>query len=285
MSVTLRGFTPADLPEGGRVLFEAFRSISDHHRFERDFPSAEVGAAVLGMMSGNPGYWCVAAEQDGRLVGSNMLDERAVVHGIGPISVDPAVQNRGLGRQLMQAVLNRSASRGAPGVRLLQAAYHNRSMCLYTSLGFRVREPISVLQGPALALAVPGCTVRAAAAADVPACRQLCAEVHGFDRGQELLDAIGAGTAMVVERGGAITGYTTGVAFLAHSVGRTNEDLMALIGAAPAFQGPGFLLPTRNHALFSWCLAQGLRLVMQMTLMTIGLYSEPDGAWLPSVSF
>jgi hypothetical protein len=26
-----------------------------------------------------------------------------------------------------------------------------------------------------------------------------------------------------------------------------------------------------------------LRLVMQMTLMTLGLYNEPDGAYLPSV--
>jgi hypothetical protein len=60
---------------------------------------------------------------------------------------------------------------------------------------------------------------------------------------------------------------------------------MALIGAAPAFDGPGFLLPTRNHEVFAWCLEHKLRLVMQMTLMTIGLYSEPLGAWMPSVLY
>jgi hypothetical protein len=46
---------------------------------------------------------------------------------------------------------------------------------------------------------------------------------------------------------------------------------------------PGFLLPTRNHEVFAWCLESELKLVMQMTLMSIGLYNEPAGAWLPSI--
>jgi hypothetical protein len=50
-----------------------------------------------------------------------------------------------------------------------------------------------------------------------------------------------------------------------------------------AFQGPGFLLPPRNHEVFAWCLDSELKLVMQMTLMSIGLYNEPAGAWLPSI--
>ena len=60
---------------------------------------------------------------------------------------------------------------------------------------------------------------------------------------------------------------------------------MALIAAAPSFPGTGCLLPTRNLELFAWCLASGLRLVEQMTLMTIGLYNEPDGAWLSSILY
>ena len=82
-----------------------------------------------------------------------------------------------------------------------------------------------------------------------------------------------------------ITGYTTGLAFFAHSVAKTSQGLVALIGAAREFGGPGFLLPTRNHEVFTWCLKGGLRLVYQMTLMTIGLYNEPTGAYLPSVLY
>ena len=98
-------------------------------------------------------------------------------------------------------------------------------------------------------------------------------------------DAISHGAGSVVERAGRITGYTTEVAFFGHAVGETNDDLKALIGAAPAFGGPGFLLPSRNAELFRWCLEHKLRMVQEMTLMTMGLYNEPQGAYLPSILY
>jgi hypothetical protein len=148
-----------------------------------------------------------------------------------------------------------------------------------------VREPLSVLQGPPLNTTFAGYDVRPATEADIAACNNLCRRVHGFDRSVELRDAIAAHTAMVADHLGQITAYATGVAFSGHAVAATNQDLKALIGAAPAFLGPGFLLPTRNHEVFAWCLDNGLRLVMQMTLMTIGLYNEPAGAYLPSILY
>ena len=75
------------------------------------------------------------------------------------------------------------------------------------------------------------------------------------------------------------------IGFFGHAVGETNDDLKALIGAANGFEGPGFLLPTRNGELLRWCLETGLRVVQPMTLMTIGLYNEPAGAFLPSVLY
>src|SRR5437870_13520815 len=185
----------------------------------------------------------------------------------------------------MQHVLERVTQRRFPGVRLVQAAYHNRSLSLYTKLGFVAREPLSTIQGSSLAVQIPGYTVRPATEGDLAACNQVCLKVHGHDRSGELLDAIGQGTATVVEHGGRITGYATAVAFFGHAVGETNEELKALIGAAPAFLGPGFLLPTRNGELFRWCLEQGLRVVQPMTLMSVGLYNEPAGAFLASVLY
>jgi hypothetical protein len=88
-----------------------------------------------------------------------------------------------------------------------------------------------------------------------------------------------------VEHENRVTGYATDLAFFAHAVGETNTDMMALIGAAPAFGGPGILVPLRNGALFQWCLGHGLRVMQVMTLMTIGLYNEPAGAYLPSVLY
>ncbi len=60
---------------------------------------------------------------------------------------------------------------------------------------------------------------------------------------------------------------------------------MTQIAAAPAIAGPGLLLPMRNTALFRWCLAQDLRVVQPMTLMGLGEYREPKGAFLPSVLY
>ena len=285
MNVTLRPGTREDAPRCGAICYDAFKAIAAQHNFPPDFPSPAAAVEVLSMLLGHPGFYGVVAEMDGRIVGSNFLDERSPVAGLGPITVDPAVQDRAVGRQLMQHLLDRAAQRGMPGVRLIQAAYHNRSLSLYARLGFAAREPVSTMQGAPLSLPVPGYTVRAATERDVEACNQLCVRVHGHDRGGELRDAVQQGTATVVEHGGRITGYATTIAFFGHAVGETNEELKALIGAAREFAGPGFLLPTRNAEMFRWCLDRGLRVVQPMTLMTVGLYNEPAGGYLPSILY
>jgi hypothetical protein len=109
--------------------------------------------------------------------------------------------------------------------------------------------------------------------------------VDGHDRRGEITHAIVDGIATVVEHGGRITGYATGLGFFGHAVGRTNEELKALIGAAPAFTGPGFLLPTRNTELLQWCLHHGLQIIQPMTLMSLGLYQKPAGSFLPSILY
>jgi predicted N-acetyltransferase YhbS len=288
--LSLRPGTPGDATACGRICYEAFRTIAEAHGFPPDFPSPELAAQVLGDLLAHPRFYSVVAEADGRIVGSNFLDERSVIAGLGPITVDPAAQNAGIGRRLMLAALERAKTRRSPGVRLLQAAYHNRSLSLYTTLGFSVREPVVTLQGRPLVEAVPGYAVRPASEGDLEACNRVCIAAHGHDRSGELLDAIRGGSARgseprVVEHAGRITGYTTGIAFFAHSVGETNEDLKALIAAAREFGGPGFLLPARNTELYRWSLAHGLKVVQVMTLMSLGLYTEPAGAYLPSVLY
>jgi hypothetical protein len=178
-----------------------------------------------------------------------MSDPR--VAGLGPITVDPSIQDRGVGRKLMEAVLVRARERNFPGVRLLQSAFHNRSLALYSRLGFDAREPVSVVQGPPLRKRIEGCSVRPARAPDLEDCNRLCMQVYGHDRGGELADAIKGGTAVVVERHERITGYTTVLAFFGHAVGETNLDLQALIVSAEAFGGPGIIVPTRNSDPFS----------------------------------
>ena len=283
-SLVVRRATAADAEVCGRICYEAFGTLSTRHNFPSDFPAPEIPVAVLSTMFSHPGFFCVVAELNGKLIGSNCLDERTPIAGVGPISIDPAEQNRAAGRQLMEAVIARASERKFAGIRLVQAAYHNRSLSLYAKLGFVVREPLACMQGPAIQKTVPGYRVRAAQAGDLAACNDLCLRVHGHDRGGELSDGIQQGTAVVAESEGRVRAYASSLGFFGHAVGENNEDLQALIGASE-LRGPGILVPTRNAALFRWCLENGLRVVQPLTLMTIGLYNEPAGAYLPSILF
>jgi predicted N-acetyltransferase YhbS len=284
-AVVIRRATPDDAAVCGRIGFEAFATLANKHNFPPDFPTPEHAAHVLSMMFSHPSFFCVVAERDGKVVGSNCLDERTPIAGVGPITIDPGAQNRSVGRQLMQAVMTRATERKFAGVRLVQAAYHNRSLSLYAKLGFVVREPLACMQGTAIQKTPLGYRVRPAEPSDLATCNDLCVRVHGHDRGGEVNDAIQQGTAVVAESEGRIRAYASSVAFFGHAVGEANRDLQALISAATEFQGPGILVPTRNAGLFRWCLESGLRVVQLMTLMTTGLYNEPAGAYLPSILF
>jgi predicted N-acetyltransferase YhbS len=285
MDVMIREGTPADAEVCGEICYNAFKRISEAHGFVPDFPSPEVAIDVLRRMLGDPNFHAVVAEVDGRIVGSNFLDERNTIGGVGPITVDPTVQNRAIGRRLMDAVHERAAHKNFAGVRLIQAGFHTRSLSLYTKLGYNVREHLACMQGRPLGVSREGHVVRAATEADIVNCNTLCQHVHGHDRGGELRDAVARRSATVVEHDGRITGYATIIGFFGHAVGETNNDLKALIGRAQEFAGPGFLLPTRNGELFRWCLSNGLQITQPMTLMSKGLYNEPAGAFLPSILY
>jgi predicted N-acetyltransferase YhbS len=281
----IREATAEDADSCGRIFYDAFESIAARHNHPVEAGSPEFTRSLVGQMLQNDGYSGLVAERGGEVLGSAFIDERSIIAGIGPVSVDPGAQDAGVGRALMEAALERERSRQAAGVRLVQTAYHYRSLALYLKLGFAVRETLSVVAGTPPAQSFPGLSVRVAAPDDVAACGELCTRVHGHERNGELRDAIAAGSARVVERPGRIGGYATGFGYGWHAVAETNEDLMALIASAEGFMGLGVLVPSRNSELLRWCLEQGLQIVQQSTLMTIGLYNEPEGAYLPSILF
>ena len=286
-----------DADKVGKIIFEAFSAVADKHSFPPDFPSVDVARGLASSLLSNPRFYSIVAEDNtsngsedkNSIVGSNFLDERSnIVAGVGPLTIDPKYQNKGTGRQLMINVLERAKNKNFPAIRLLQASYHSRSLALYATLGFEVREPISNMQGKPIQEAIPGRSVRAATESDIESCNTICKTVHGHDRNGELQDSIKQGSAKVVLHENKITGYTCGLTFFNHSVGLTNDDLKALISSATnddSYGGPGILIPSRNTQLFRWCLNNGLRLVQQLTLMTIGLYNEPAGSYMPSILY
>ena len=285
LTLKLRASNPEDAQACGKICYEAFKNISEQHNLLSSFPAIDAACDLMSRLFTRSDIYAVIAEMGGQIVGSNFLWEEKIVAGIGPITVAPNMQNAAVGRHLMAAVLDRAGQQGFTSVRLVQAAYNNRSLALYTKLGFDVREPLVSIQGQALGLELPGYPVRLASTDDLADCNRLCQQVHGFDRDRDLSLAIRQGTATVVEHDNTIAGYATSIGFFGHAVGKSNEDLKALIGAATSFTGQGFLLPTRNSQLFRWCLQQGLRVVEPMTLMSFGGYDRPTGAFLPSILF
>jgi len=203
MKLNMRRATREDAPVLGRINYDAFKKIADEHGFPPDFASVEDAVGAVAALASNPGIYSVVAEADGKIAGSNFMDERNPIAGIGPISVDPSVQNQTIGRHLMDNVLERVRGRNFAGVRLVQTAYHNRSLCLYTKLGFETREPLSVMQGKPLNLKMPGYAVRRATESDLEACNRLCMRVHGHHRGGEVHDAIRGGHATLSSGWGA----------------------------------------------------------------------------------
>ena len=283
---TLREVEPSDAEACARICFDAFGGFHDHHRFPRDFPVPEAAAQLMGMFIPHPSIWGVVAETDGKVVGSNFLDERDPIRGVGPITVDPEAQEAGIGRRLMMAVIERGE--GAPGIRLLQDSFNMRSLSLYESLGFDVKEPVAVMSGKPRSAPAEGIDVRPLDEGDLEQCEALCARIHGFERTNELRDAIQGMAPFVAVRDGRVTAYASSVTFwpLNHGVAESDEDMQALLlGASAALEEPIALLVPLRSDLFRWCLAEGLRLVKPMNLMALGEYKEPQGSWFPSVLY
>ena len=285
----LREATPADAADCGRIIYEAFRDVAERHGFPPDFPSVEVATELAESFIAHPSIFAVVAEaEDGAVIGSNFLDERDAVRGIGPITVDLAVQGAGVGRRLMEAVLERGHD--AATIQLQQDAYNARSLALYAALGFDVKHPTALLAGTPAEPLEPGYAVRRMESGDLDASDALCAAAHGHDRAVALRDALRDLDPHVAVRGRRVVAYasTLSVWPLAHAAAETPRDLRALIAGYAAATGAPvqMLVPTRHAELLRWCLSQGLRVVKPMNLMARGEYREPlEGRWIPSVLY
>ena len=286
MSIKLRTPVESDAPAIAKIIFDAFAGIANAHNFPLDFPSLDHAIHLTSAFIVMPGIFGVVAEENGTVLGSNFLDERNPIAGVGPITVDPTHQGRGVGRMLMNAVIERRKS--SRGVRLVQDAFNTTSMSLYASLGFEAREPLALMRGRCKS-AKTSSSLRPMTENDLPACAALCERAHGFSRAGELKDAIKMFRPHVFERAGRIVAYASSpwMWFLNHGVAETESDMREmLIALSAASNDPMMMLvPIREATLFRWLLAEKMQVLKPMNLMTLGFYQEPASCWYPSVSF
>ena len=86
-------------------------------------------------------------------------------------------------------------------------------------------------------------------------------------------------------RKGRVTGYATDIGFFGHAVAETTEDLKALDVRAETISGPGLSRAGTQLRALTLVSRAGAQIVQPMTLMSIGDYHDPQGAFLPSVLY
>jgi ribosomal protein S18 acetylase RimI-like enzyme len=283
MTTELRQARAEDIPELGRICYEAFKDLSDRHGFPTDFATLEFAQQVVGMLVSQEQVHSIAAYDGDTAKGSNFINMWGDVASIGPISVDIAAQGEGLGRQLMDDVIAAARGQGHDMIRLCQDSFNMQSLALYTAMGFDTQEPLAYLELAADGAPDPG--FRPATASNFDQMDELCQSIYRVSRRGEYEVFSALGFPMFVLDRGHITGYQIGSA-LGHGVAETTDDMLALFAGYGANAPEAHVfVPIRNGDLYRGALAAGHRNIKVMNLMSLGPYEEPQGTYAPSVMF
>ena len=283
MTVELRRAEAADVPELGRICYEAFKGIAEKHGFESDFSSVEFAQQVIGMLMQQEDIYSIAAFDGGAAKGSNFMEMWDEVAGVGPVSVDVSTQGEGIGRRLVEEGIAQARKQGFEMVRLTQESFNMQSLALYASMGFDTKEPLAYMALDGSQLVDEA--FRPATVDDLPAMDELCRSVYGVSRTGECAAFMRVGIPAFVLDRGHVVGYLIALA-LGHGVAESEDDMLALLaGVGAAVPESHSIVPLRSGGLYRRALAAGHRNSKVMNLMALGPYEEPQGAYCPSAMF
>lgn len=144
IDLNIRGFQAADLPIIRQIAADAFDGVSIDQRIEQRF----------GLINGHDWKWRKArhidddvriqsdgvyvAEVDGQIIGfiTSRVDVEAGVGLIPNISFTPEYRGRGIGRRMIEFVLQRFRELGLTYARIETLAHNEVGNHLYQSIGF-----------------------------------------------------------------------------------------------------------------------------------------------------
>ena len=284
--ISLRPARHADAEAIAHVIYDAFKSVANTHGQVSDFesPPTERTHQRLLQLDQFRDY-CVVAETGNQIVGVNFIDCQGDIGAIGVLAVLPSFQRQRIGRRLMESVIEHGTRVGYKSQRLMQASYNSKSMGLYLSSGFEIREHLVNLNGTVNGEGNPDIRIEPGTEGDLKTCCDFCTEYYRAGRDREIYEAAVDGSLLIAKENGSLVGFTTGINFLGFSVALTNDVLKSLFVNQSTIEPPGILLPAMNHSLVKWCLESGLKINQSMNLMTLGEYEEPAAKWLPSINF
>jgi GNAT superfamily N-acetyltransferase len=226
-----------------------------------------------------PGCAVVAEAPDTRrLMGSCFYHPRKHHVSLGIMNVHPNHFGKGVGRALLQSILDYSDKHGYKAVRLTSSALNLDSFSLYNRAGFvpRCVYQDMILRVPrgGLNASAPAGTdrVRPAKAADVPALAALEQEISGISRVEDysycIANALGFWCTLVYESPrGDIDGFLISSAhpalrMLGPVLARTEAEAAALLWCGLDLhrdQSPVFLVPVERTHLVGQMYAWGAR--------------------------
>ena len=317
--VVVRSATEKDLKGMSRIAYEAFFKFNTSIGLKVPFPSREdsdVFTSFFEMYLHNDCTVLVASDgSSGVCLGSVVCDTRAEqCCGIGPITVDPAHQGRGIGRTLMEAAMDDVKSKHSKPLtfRLTQVAANTTSFCLYASLGFNACGNLLEFHG----LPSPSnertpdvshtssMVLRRATVEDVAGCDELFQQAHGggMERRNEIHDAVAHGQGvhgwsvyvLTDNKDGSIAAYTTGLHVFGHTVGRNEamfklflEMLSVELAESDRKKCRIHIDPVRYPDLVRWMLVNKMQVEKQHTMMYKGCYTGPVAPYVycPTVDY
>lgn len=286
IALMVRRMEERDVARAGEVIVAAFNDVFVRHGFPPPFPSPDVGVGLArGYLRLEP-HECFVAVEGGQVVGSGFLHLRGETAGIGPITVDPACQAKGVGRELMTAVIR--AGQQCSSLRLVQDAFNTASFSLYSKLGFAACGTVVSLAGQDGQPPGPPheVTVRAMAAADAARVTALDTKLTGITRPRDIQYFLDHPPQLVSFAGGKLVGYLCllrtgdGGTFLGPAAATEPAVLRALIGHAMEMERGKVLrmrLPARHAELFRDLMKMGFRAETLQTYMVRGPWKPPKG--------
>jgi hypothetical protein len=198
-------FSASDIPSISPLIYEAFRDVAEGKSFVPDFLDVRSVKEMLEMYVelGNDSYGVLLRNEKDEVVGGNFLcHEGDDVWCVGPVFATKSAP-KGVGRKVMEEVMDFAKHKNARSVRLTQAGYNTVSLSLYIKVGFTVREHLCAVDVASFALGhIPisaSSRPRLAVASDVEAMIKLCFAAHGHARSVDIRATVAEGHAVVTE--------------------------------------------------------------------------------------
>jgi ribosomal protein S18 acetylase RimI-like enzyme len=294
-AVTLRPIEERDVERAGDVNFVAFYQSAVAHGQRPNVGTPNESRRYIRHLHAFDPLGGIVAEENGEIVGIGWLHPRGPVATIGPLAVDPRMQGRGIGRLLLERLIE-VAGRGVPQIRLVHESHNAVSLGLYLRTGFRVVAPLLDLELAAGSSLVPpalprGTVIRPASdGEDRSRVIQRDARAFGAQRPQSIDLYLQSGRVLVAARADALVGYALGIGFhgAAHLGSASAEDadvllaLLATLGDELSTEGNTvrILVPAGDRRLVDDVLRLGFRVVRACHYMVRGGGTSPPANYV-----